>query len=102
MLRPLPQPVVRHHLGDETDPESLPGLYPPPRDEELHGTGETHHEREPRGEPVARHDVPPALEAPELRALGRDADVGEQRRLQARREADPAPGRDPPPADVDP
>ena len=57
-----------------------------PGDHELHRLGEADDERQPHGHAVAADDVPAPLERAELGVLGGDADVGEQRRLEAGRE----------------
>jgi hypothetical protein len=74
---------VGDHLVHEADALRLAHVDAAPGDDQLHRLGESHDEREPHRHAVTADDVPAPLERSELRVLGGDADVGEQRRLQA-------------------
>jgi hypothetical protein len=52
-------------------------VQPSARDDQLHGLGEAHEQREAHGHPVPTHDVPAPLERAELGVLGRDPDIGQ-------------------------
>jgi hypothetical protein len=71
-------------LVDEADAQRLLGVDGAAGDDELHRLGEADDERQADGEAVAGDDVPPPLQRAEDRARRRDADVGEQRRLEPR------------------
>ena len=86
--------AARHDLVDQPDRERLVGVDAPARDHQLHRPGEADDERQAHGHAVAAHDVPAPLERAELGVLGGDADVGQQRVLQAGRERVPVDGGD--------
>jgi hypothetical protein len=94
LLRAGQRRAARHHLVDQADALGLTGVDPAPGDDQLHGAGESHHQRKASRQPVAAHDVPTALQRAELRVLGGDPDVGQQRGLQSGGECVPVDGGD--------
>ena len=82
LVRPGQRRAAGHDLIDQPDALGLAGVDPAPGDDQLHGPGEAHHQRKSRRQPVAAHDVPAPLQGAELRVLGGDPNVGQQRGLQ--------------------
>jgi hypothetical protein len=66
----------------------------PPGDDELHRLGKPDDQRQAHRQSVTADDVPAALERAELGILGGDANVGEERRLEARGKRVSIDGRD--------